>query len=127
VRLFIVLFVVLLFTPFENKADVACQYDCLAKGGLPEICDSKCGVSRTVSRSSQEQEGDEEGDSPRKAKKQVEKYRGDYDYDYEEKGEVSKGGGSSASGGGNTYFTCIKECRDAGNKLQDCRSLCSED
>ncbi len=122
-RLFTVLLAVLLFLPFESRADVACQYDCLAKGGLPEICDSKCGISQQQRVGAAERIDASEGDEDMPA--MLDNYRRTENPG--QKKEASEGNGSSASGGGSPYFTCIKECRDAGNKLQDCRTLCSED
>lgn len=123
VRVFVLLFAMMLL-PFAAGAQMPCSYDCLARGGLPEICDMQCGGSVVRPTSQRTQANENQDDAPKKSTRQVEPYRSAYDFDDE--GDAA-GDGSSASGGKNVYFSCIKECRDAGNKLQDCRALCSED
>lgn len=123
-RLFVLLFAVMLL-PFAASAQMPCSYDCLARGGLPEICDMQCGGSIERPTSQKEQAEENRGAVPKKSTRQVEPYHSAYDFD--EEYDAGEGDGSSASGGGRAYFSCIKECRDAGNKLQDCRTLCSED
>jgi hypothetical protein len=95
----------LLFPLGLQAGDVACQYDCLAKGGLPEICDSKCGIVQRNVEDPDQSQPSADTPPPSKSTPKTSKVHADADVeDYD--------------------FACIKKCRDAGNKLKDCKSLC---